>query len=66
MTLLYVSEQIDIMTFDLRGQGGQNGGQKFKIKLQPTVLKFGILDLSVILSLTNHQLLTLEIIGGQN
>ena len=27
VTSLYVSELIGIITFDLRGQGGQNGGQ---------------------------------------
>ena len=31
MTSLYDFKQIDIMTFDLRGQGGQNGGQIYKI-----------------------------------
>ena len=30
MTSLYDFKQIDIMTFDLQGQGGQNGGQNTK------------------------------------
>ena len=35
MTSLYVSNQIDITTFDLRGREGQNGGQKIQ-KLHST------------------------------
>ena len=35
----YNPKQIDIMTFDLRGQGGQNVGQKYKNQLPPTLFK---------------------------
>ena len=31
MTSFYISEQIDIVPFGLKDQGGQNGGQKYKI-----------------------------------
>ena len=43
MTFFYVFEQTDIMTFDLRGQGGQ----KTKIYNQAGSLEFGMLDLTV-------------------
>ena len=36
VTSLYDLKQIDIMTFDLRGQEGQNGDQNTKIKFNLT------------------------------
>ena len=48
----YLSKRIDSMTFDLRGQGGQN----YKINL-----KFGMWDLLVILRILTLKLLTSEV-----
>ena len=52
MTSLDDIKQIDIMTFDLRGQGGQIGGQNYKNQFWSTFLKFDMRSLLVILGLS--------------
>ena len=47
VTSLCYFKQIVIKTFELRGQKGQNRGQKFKNQLQPVFLKFDVWDLLV-------------------
>ena len=46
VTSFKFSKSIQFMTSDLRGQGDK----KYKDQIQPTFLKFGMWDLSVILS----------------